>query len=328
MKKRDTALPAAARPVYSGDGPAGGMSTRREIEHSGEDRERLERVAGNPGSLQKHVWRARIILDPGSSRGLAETMRRTGKSKPTVRRWRDRFLAEGVDRLLRDAARQPGKRPIPEEKAEAAVDLAMPPPPERARHWTVRALAERLAMVSSSARNILRSNGPGPHRAETFKVSRDPRFEIKARDVATGKVAGRMAGRHRSAEFLAFPDRVAEGIEPETPVHVILDSVSSRKSAEVGEWLKGRPGWTFHFAPTSASRMNAVEGFFSKLSRRRPKNSIFNSLDECVGAIEGCIERRNANDARPFRWNRKPEDLAEAWKRGRRKLQEEMASIE
>ena len=365
----------------------GRKSTRQEIDLSDEERGRLEDVISNPRSLQKHVWRARIILELGSGCGLAETMRRTGMSKPTVWRWWDRFLAEGVDGLLRDATRPPGKKPVPEDKVKALIALAMSPPPEHARHWTVRALARRLGMVYSTVHGILKENGLRPHQVKTFKVSRDPRFEIKVRDVvglyvdppdhavvisvdektqiqalgrtqrplpmkpghagtrthdyrrngttcllaaldtATGKVVGRTVERHRSEEFLAFLDHVAEGIAPETPVHVILDNVSSHKSAEVHEWLKGRPDWTFHFTPTSASWMNAVEGFFSKLARQRLKNAVFDSLDECIAAIEGYIEHHNANDARPFRWSRHPEDLVEAWKRGHQKL-DEMASNE
>ncbi|MDE0111054.1 MAG: transposase [Albidovulum sp.] len=131
-----------------------------------------------------------------------------------------------------------------------------------------------------------------------------------------------MVERHRSEEFLALLDRVAEGTEPGTPVHVILDNVSSHESVEVSRWLKERRDWTFHFAPASAFRINAVEVFFSKLSRQRLKQAIFNSLDECVAATEGCAERRNAIDARPFRWSRKPDDFVEAWKKGRRKLKE------
>ena len=73
-------------------------------------------------------------------------------------------------------------------------------------------------------------------------------------DVATGKVTGRMAGRHRSEEFPPFLDHVAEGTAPGTQVHAILDSVSSHKSVEVGEWLKNSARWTFHSTPTPASR--------------------------------------------------------------------------
>ena len=105
---------------------------------------------------------------------------------------------------------------------------------------------------------------------------------MAALDVATGKVTGQMVERHRSAEFLAFLDLVSEGIEPGTPVPVILDNVSSHKSAEVNQWLKDHPEWTFHFTPTPASWMNAVEGFFSTLSRQRRKHAIINSLEELL----------------------------------------------
>ena len=73
----------------------------------------------------------------------------------------------------------------------------------------------------------------------------------------------------------------------------------------VNEWLKDRPEWTFLFTPISSSRMNAVEGFFSKLASQRLKHAIFDSIDKCIAAVEGCIERHNANGSCPFRWSRK-----------------------
>ena len=74
--------------------------------------------------------------------------------------------------------------------------------------------------------------------------------------------------------------------------------------------------------------MNAVEGFFSKLAQQRLKNAVLDSLDECVEAIDGYIEHHNADDARPFRWSRKPEDLVDAWKRGYyRKLEQVKSNV-
>jgi transposase len=357
-------------------------SRRTPIVLSEEDRERLERIKTDPHSILKHVLRATIILHLGDGLTLSQTMRATGMSKPTVWRWWDRFLVEGVDGLLYDIPRRRGRKPISEDKVSELIELAMSPPPEHASHWTLRALAKKVGIAVSTVFGILSRNGLKPHRVKTFKVSRDPRFELKVRDVvglyvnppdhavvisvdektqiqalgrtqkplpmkpghpetrthdykrngttclmaaldvATGKVTGQMVERHRSEEFLAFLDLVSEGIKPGTQVHVILDNVSSHKSAEVNEWLKDNANWTFHFTPTSASWMNAVEGFFSKLSRQRLKHAIFNSLDECIAAIEGYIEHHNANDARPFRWSKKPEDLVEAWKKGHQKLQE------
>ncbi len=81
-----------------------------------------------------------------------------------------------------------------------------------------------------------------------------------------------------------------------------------------------RPG--IPLTPTPASRTNAVEGFFPRLSRQGPKDAVFDSLDECITATEGCIAHHDAHHARPFRWSRKPEDLVEACKGGHRKLRE------
>ena len=108
--------------------------------------------------------------------------------------------------------------------------------------------------------------------------------------------------KHHVAEF------------PATPLFILI-LLSNRN-------IKTTATFTFHFTPTSAPWMNAVEGFFSKLSRQRLKDAVFDSLDECIAAIEGFIEHHTANDARPFRWSRKPEDLVEAWNRGHQKLQE------
>ena len=105
-------------------------------------------------------------------------------SKRAVWRRPDRLPAEGVDGLLRDATRPPGKKPIEEDRVKAAIDLAMSPPPAHARHWTVRALADKTGMAVGTMHRILKGHGLRPHQVKTFKVSRDPRFELKVRDVA------------------------------------------------------------------------------------------------------------------------------------------------
>ena len=145
---------------------------------------------------------------------------------------------------------------------------------------------------------------------------------MAALDVAAGKVMGQLVERHRSEEFLACLDHVADGVEPGTDVRVVLDSVYSHKSAMVNEWLKDRPNWTFHFTPTPASWTNAVEGFFSKLAMERPKFSSFNPAGERIALIEGYIEHQSANGNRPFRCSKEPVELVEARKKGHQRLQE------
>ncbi len=139
------------------------------------DRRRLEGVAKDPRSIRKHVRRVRIIPGPGSGRSAAETIRRTGRSGPTVERWWDRFPGQGVDGLPPDAPRPPGLEPTPEEKVRAVTGLAVPPPPPHASHWTLGALAGRLELTASDVHSILRCNGPVPHQVRTSRVPRDPR---------------------------------------------------------------------------------------------------------------------------------------------------------
>ncbi len=165
-------------------------SGKPEIVLTDGERERLEGIMGNPRSRRKHAWRAHIILELGSGRGLAETMRRTGKSKPTIWRWWDRFLDEGVEGLLHDATRPPGKKPISEDKAQAVADLAISSPPQHASYWTLRAIAKEIGGVSfSTVRDILQRRGLTPHKVRMLDVSRDPPFKRRIRDMV-GLYAG------------------------------------------------------------------------------------------------------------------------------------------
>src|SRR5437763_8722949 len=105
------------------------------------DRARLEAIAADRNSLQKHAWRARIVLATADGCGTVEIMRRTGKSKPCVWRWQERFMREGVAGLLRDKTRKPGKAPLPAATVERVVELTLEEPPGGPTHWTGRAMA-------------------------------------------------------------------------------------------------------------------------------------------------------------------------------------------
>src|SRR5512144_1605188 len=106
------------------------------------DRERLEAVIGSGNSPQKHVWRARIVLLSADGAGRMAIQRQTGKGKPTIWRWQARFMAEGVDGLLHEATRPPGKTPLPPAVIERVVETTLSEPPGERTHWTGRALAK------------------------------------------------------------------------------------------------------------------------------------------------------------------------------------------
>jgi transposase len=153
------------------------------VEVSAADRARLEAVVADRNSPQKHVWRAEIILATGEGLGTNAIMRRAGVSKPCVWRWQERFMREGVAGLLRDRTRKPGTPPLPGATAERVVELTRGPPPGEATHWTGRAMAKAVGISLSAVQGVWKAHGLVPHRVRTFKLSRDPEFVGKLRDI-------------------------------------------------------------------------------------------------------------------------------------------------
>ncbi len=82
---------------------------------------------------------------------------------------------------------------------------------------------------------------------------------------------------------------------------MILDNYAAHKHANVRAWLDRHPRWTFHFTPTFSSWLNAVEGFFAKLSRQRPENGVFCSVAELQAAINRFVAEHNQSP-KPFVW--------------------------
>jgi transposase len=159
------------------------MRSDVEIEVSAGDRARLEAIVAAPGSRQKHVWRARIILLSGDGVGTMAIARQAGVAKPTVWRWQERFMTEGVAGLLREKSRPPGIAPLPAETVDQVLTLTGAPPPGEATHWTVRAMAKAVGISRASVQRIWQAHGLQPHRLKAFKLSRDPAFAAKLRDI-------------------------------------------------------------------------------------------------------------------------------------------------
>jgi len=137
-----------------------------------------------------------------------------------------------------------------------------------------------------------------------------------ALNVLTGEVFGRNMARHRHQEFIRFLNALEREIPAGKVVHAILDNVSSHKTPEVRRWLARHPRWTFHFTPTSSSWLNAVEGFFAKLTRRRLKHGVFHSVVDLQAAINRFIHEHNEAEAKPFIWRAEPDKIIAASNRG------------
>src|SRR5712664_1964496 len=344
------------------------------------DRRRLEAIVSDRSAPQKHVWRADIILATAEGCGMTEIMRRSGKSKPVVWRWQARFMAEGVEGLTRDKTRKPGKQPLSTDTVQRVVDLARGPPPGESTHWTGRMLAKAAGVSLRSVQRILEAHQLAPHRIRTFKLSNDPKFAAKLRDVVglyvdppahavvlsvdeksqiqaldrtqpglpmkpgragtmthdykrngtttlfaalnvlDGTIIGRNMKRHRHQEFIRFLNEVDAHVPKRKAVHAIVDNYATHRHPKVRKWLAQHPRWTFHFTPTSASWLNAVEGFFAKLTNRRLKRGVFRSVAELQAAIERFIATTHA-DPTPFVWITPPSRNLAAVKRGKQTLE-------
>src|ERR1700746_2002190 len=153
------------------------------IEVSAADCERLAAVVADRNSPQKHVWRARIILATAEGCGTAEIMRRAGVSKPCGGGWQERFMGEGGTGLLHKKTRKPGLPPLPAAVVAGVVALTLTEPPGETTHWTGRAMAAATGVSLRSVQRIWAAHGLQPHRIRRFKLSQDPAFAAKLRDV-------------------------------------------------------------------------------------------------------------------------------------------------
>ena len=140
-----------------------------------------------------------------------------------------------------------------------------------------------------------------------------------ALNVLDGTVTGRCMQRHRHDEFIRFLNVTEAAIPKGKAIHAIVDNYATHKHPKVKEWLVRHPRWTFHFTPTSASWLNAVEGYFAKLAKQRLLRGVFRSVVELQTAIKRFIAETNANP-RPFRWTKDPDKIIAAVKRGHQVL--------
>jgi len=147
------------------------------------NRSALDAIIKNRNSSSKAVWRAGIVLATADGYGTNEIMRRTGKSKPTVWRWQERYIEEGIDGLLRDKTRPSRIPPLSDEIRLAVLTKTASETPANATHWSRASMAQAADISPSSVGRIWCEAGLKPHRIDTFKVSNDPQFEEKVADV-------------------------------------------------------------------------------------------------------------------------------------------------
>ena len=185
------------------------MHERTNIRLSAADRSELEAVVANRNSPQKHVWRAKIVLLTADGRGTAEIMDVIGKARTVIWRWQERFREEGAAGLWRDKTRPSRIPPLDPAVAERVVAMTLAGPPPAASHWTGSAMAKAVGISISSVQRIWRAHGLRPHLLRQFKLSNDPQFAGKLKEIV--------------------------GLYVNPPDHAVVLSVDEKRSH--GEWI-------------------------------------------------------------------------------------------
>lgn len=146
------------------------------------ERQKLVLLATRPKTTQRDALRARIILRAADGEQNVSIARNLGISNQTVGKWRQRFAADRLGGLV-DAPRPGQPRTISDQKVEEVVTKTLESKPAARTHWSTRSLAKESGISADSVRRIWKAFGLKPHLVKSFKLSTDPMFVEKVRDI-------------------------------------------------------------------------------------------------------------------------------------------------
>src|SRR5437868_2020118 len=201
------------------------MPVRAEVVLDDEERETLERWARRPKSSQALAFRCRIVLAAAEGRSSSEIASELGCNPSTVGRWRGRFAKRGLDGLHDEP--RPGKpRSISDEDVERVIVKTLEEQPANATHWSTRSMAAASGMSQSAVSRIWRAFALKPHQIETFKLSPDPQFIDKVRDIV-----GLYLNPPEAAVVLCVDEKSQiQALDRSTPVLPLMPGVPERRT--------------------------------------------------------------------------------------------------
>jgi hypothetical protein len=158
------------------------------------DRATLDGWVSGRNTPQKVVWRSRIVLLSADRVGVMAIGRAVGKSKVTVSRWQERYLAQGPGGLRRDATRPARKPPLTGAAIKQVLDKTLHEKPAAGTRWSSRKMAAACGLSYTSVQRIWKAHELKPHLMKTFKLSNDKRFAEKVR-ISSGCISTRPTRR-------------------------------------------------------------------------------------------------------------------------------------
>jgi transposase len=317
------------------------------IQLSEQQRSDLSEIAQSRSLPAGFVFRAKLILMLAEGVPFAVIKERLQTTAPTISRWKQRFLEDGLEGLDTYHPGQPAVILTPALRAKILAATRRKPK-DGSTHWSCRKLAAAINVSKDMVHRVWQEAGLKPHRLERYLASDDPEFETKAADVIglylnppqhaavfcvdektaipgraerhgfeyyrhgtlslyaaldtkTGRVHGKTAARHTSADFVDFLGEVVSQCRPRQEIHIILDNLSAHKTQAVRNFLDMHPKVRLHFTPTYSSWLNQVELWFAKIERDVIARGVFTSVPDLARKLRRYINAYSAN-AQPIRW--------------------------
>ncbi len=246
------------------------------------ERESLQSWARRRKSAQALAQRARAILLAADGLNNTVVAAQLGWARRTVGKWRQRFLDKGLDGLL-DEPRPGTPRRVSDDEVERVITLTLESTPPDATHWSTRSMAKTCGLSHSSVQRIWKAFALQPHRSETFKLSQDPLFVEKVRDIV--------------------------GLYLNPPQRALVLSVDEKSQIQALDrtqpLLPLRPG---QIERRTHDYINLVERWFATLTQKQIRRGVHRSTAELERAIEDYIQLSNA-DSKPFVWSKTADQI-------------------
>jgi transposase len=240
---------------------------------TGEERETLERWARRPRTAQALAQRARIVLRCATGELNQVVAREVGVTRITVGRWRQRFVRKRLNGLL-DEPRPGAPRKITDGDVERVVRLTLETAPRDATHWSTRGMAQRSGLSQTAISRIWRAFALQPHRVKTFKLSQDPLFIDKVRDIV-----GLYLNPPDKALVLCVDEKSQiQALDRTQPVLPLRPGQAERRSHDYT-----RHGTTTLFAALDA-KSGEIIGEFHQRHRAREFRAFLDTINDRVPA--------------------------------------------
>jgi len=262
-------------------------------------REQLESLANSRSVTAGRVRRAKIVLLSASGKNDREIAQQLETSRNTVGLWRRRFLAQGVSGLC-DELRPGRPGPINDERVAQLVRKTLKSKPKAATHWSIRQIADETGVSKSTVHRNWQAFGLQPHRQKHFKLSNDPFFVEKGRDIV-----GLYLNPPENAVVLCVDEKsgiqALERTRQNLEVHRIVDNYATHKHPRVRRWFATRPRFHVHFTPNYASWLNQVEIWFNRVTQQAIRRGTFSGVKELLTKIDHYVQNSNRH-GQPFVW--------------------------